>query len=86
MYAVSKSQIGGRLEKISVSVPDEVAVILSKMAAHSGQSMSSLASGLLSQATYDEASRRFKGLNYLNAIAKIQKNSLEKDESNDINN
>lgn len=69
------------MEKISVSVPDEVADILGQMASHSGQSMSSLASGLLSQATYDEASRRFKGLNYLNAIAKIKsKNSLEKDE------
>jgi plasmid stability protein len=60
------------MQQISVSVPDEVAKLIKVMAAKSGQSESSLVSQLLTPAVYDEASRRFKGLNYLKHAEKLE--------------
>lgn len=53
------------MKKLQVYLPDEVALLLETMASESGQPASNLASGLLSREVYEEASRRFKGINYL---------------------
>jgi hypothetical protein len=53
------------MKQINVSIPDQVEEILRVMAEESGQSLSSLAAGILIPGTYEEASRRFKGKNYL---------------------
>lgn len=61
------------MQQISVSVNDDVARLIKVMASNAGQSESSLVSQLLTPAVYDEASRRFKALNYLKHAEKTEK-------------
>lgn len=61
------------MQQISLSVPDSVARLIKVMAEQAGQSESDLLRQLVMPAVYEECSRRFKAINYLRHVEKMEK-------------
>jgi hypothetical protein len=66
---------------MTISLPDQVIELVKVMAEESGQSEADLVRQLLVPAVYNEASLRFKGINYLKHVHKKREaHGMEKPE------